>query len=96
VYTEIGNNNKKIHLAYTALVRPILEYEMLCWDPYREGQISALNRVQKKAAKFLNNINGSCWKTLAQQRLLARICAHFKAYTGRRAWKAIGNRLLKP
>jgi len=24
------------------------------------------------------------------------MCALFKAYTGRRAWKAIGNRLLKP
>jgi len=32
--------------AYTALVRPILEYGVVCWDPYREGQESALNRVQ--------------------------------------------------
>jgi len=35
-----------------SLVRPILEYEGACWDPYREGQITALDRVQKKAAKF--------------------------------------------
>jgi len=28
-----GNNNTK-RLAYTALVRPILEYEAVCWDPY--------------------------------------------------------------
>jgi len=67
----------------------------VCWDPYREGQVSALNRVQKRAAKFANNINESGWETLAQRRLIARICALFKAYTGRRAWKAIGNRLLK-
>ena len=33
---------------------------------------------------------------LLQGRLIARIYALFKAYTGRRAWKAIGNRLLKP
>ena len=33
---------------------------------------------------------------MAQHRLIARICALFKAYTGRRAWKAIGDRLLKP
>jgi len=26
-----GNNNTK-RLAYTALVRPILEYEAVCWD----------------------------------------------------------------
>jgi len=37
-------------LAYTTLVRPILEYGAACWDPYREGQIHALDRVQKKAA----------------------------------------------
>ena len=37
-----GNNNMK-NLAYTALVRPLLEYGLVCWDPYREGQISALN-----------------------------------------------------
>ena len=33
---------------------------------------------------------------MAQRRLIARICALFKAYTEGRAWKAIGNRLLKP
>ena len=65
--------------------------------PYREGQVSALNRVQKGAAKFANNIvNESGWEILAQRRLVARICALFKAYTGGRAWKAIGDRLLKP
>jgi len=42
-----GNNNRK-RLAYTALVRPILEYGAVCWDPYREGQVSVLNRVQKR------------------------------------------------
>jgi hypothetical protein len=28
--------------------------------------------------------------------MIARICALFKAYTGGPAWKAIGDRLLKP
>ena len=27
-----GNNNNTKHLAYTALVRPILEYGAVCWD----------------------------------------------------------------
>jgi len=39
-----GNTNTK-SLAYMSLVRPILEYGAACWDPYREGQISALDRV---------------------------------------------------
>ena len=34
--------------------------------------------------------------TLLQLRLIAPIYALFKAYTGRWAWKATGNRLLKP
>jgi hypothetical protein len=29
-----GKNNTK-RLAYTALVRPILGYGVVCWDPYR-------------------------------------------------------------
>jgi len=36
------NNNTK-RLAYTALVRPILEYGAVCWDPHR-GQVSALSK----------------------------------------------------
>ena len=88
------NNNTKL-LTYTALVRPIFEYRTVCWDPYREGQVSALNPVQMRAAKFANNINESGWETLARRRLIARICAIFKAYARGRAWNAIGDRLLK-
>ena len=76
-----GNNNTK-RLAYPALVRPTLEYGAVCWDPYREGRVRALNRVQTRAAKFANNINESGWETLAHRILIARICAIFKAYTG--------------
>jgi hypothetical protein len=78
-----GNNNTK-HLAYTALVRPILEYGAVCWDPYR-GQITASNRVQRRAAKFANNADQTGWETLAERRMVSRLCALFKAYTGKRA-----------
>ena len=78
-----------------ALVRQIHEYGAVCWDPRREGKVSALNRLQNRAAKFANNINEFGWETVAQCRLTARICAIFKTHTGRLAWKAIGNRLLK-
>jgi hypothetical protein len=90
-----GNRNTKI-LAYTSLVRPILEYGSACWDPCREGKINALDRVQKKAAQFTNHSEDSDWEILAQRRTIARVCALFKAYSGERAWKAIRDRLRRP
>jgi len=90
-----GNSNTK-SLAYMSLVRPILEYGAACWDPYRERQITALDRVQKKAAKFAYHTNSSNWETLASRRKLSRTCALFKAYSGERAWKAIADRLQRP
>jgi hypothetical protein len=90
-----GNSNTK-SLAYMSLVRPILEYGAACWDPYREGQIIALGRVQKKAAKFAYHTKSSNWKTLALRRTLSRLCALFKAYSGERKWKAICDRLQRP
>jgi hypothetical protein len=79
-----------------SLVRLILEYGATCWDPYREGQINALDRVQKKAANFAHHTIGPHRETLASRRNLSRICALFKAYSGERAWKSIGDRLQWP
>ena len=90
----IDSNTKS--LAYMSLVRPILEYGAVCWDLYREGQITALDRVQKKAPKFAHHTNSLNWETLVSRRKLSRIFALFKAYSGERAWKAIGDRLQRP
>ena len=78
-----GNISTK-SLAYTTLLRPILEYGVACWDPYREGQILALDRVQKKAAKSAYHTNESNWETLSQRGKISRIRARFKAYSGER------------
>ena len=75
------NSNTK-SLAYMSLVRPILEYGAACWDPFRDGQTSALDRVQKKAAKFAHHKKSPKWETLASRRKLSRICALFKATLG--------------
>jgi len=77
-------------------VRPILEYGAAYWDPYREGQIYALDRVQKKAAKFAYHKSESNWETMSQRRKISRVCSLFKAYSGERALKAIGDRLQRP
>jgi hypothetical protein len=90
---EKGNSNTK-KIAYTSLV--CTEYGVACWDPHREGNISALDWAQRKAAKLVHHRNDSKRETLAQSRNIARICALFKAHMGEWAWKAIGDRLLKP
>ena len=79
-----------------SLVRPILEYGAVCRNPYREGQITALDRVQKKAVKFAHHTNSLNWETLVSRRKLSRICALFKAYSGERAWEVIGDKLQRP
>ena len=91
ILKKVNSNTKS--LAYMPLVRPILEYGAACWDPYREGQISALDRVQKKAAKFAHHTKSPNWEILASRRKLSRICALFKAYSGEPAWESIGLKL---
>jgi hypothetical protein len=54
-----GKGNTK-SLAYTSLVRQILGYGAACWDPYRNGQIKALHRVQNMTAHHGNDSN---WET---------------------------------
>jgi hypothetical protein len=73
-----GNKNTK-STAYKSPVRPIPEYWAACWDPYRECQINALDRVQNNAAKFVHHTGGLDWESLAQRRKIARMCAPFKA-----------------
>jgi hypothetical protein len=68
----------------------------VCWDLYRERQIHALDRVQKKAAEFAYHTNESNWETLLQCRMISRICSLLKAYSGEWAWMAIGDRLQWP
>jgi len=90
-----GNKNTK-NVANASPVRPIPEYGAACWDRYRECQISVLDRVQNKAAKFANHSGGSEWESLAQRRKIARMFALYKAYTNEGAWKGIGDRLQAP
>jgi hypothetical protein len=68
----------------------------VCWDPYRECQTSALDRVQNKVAKSAQCTGDSVLEFLAQRRITARSCALYKAYNGERAWKDIGDRLQTP
>ena len=42
-------------LAYTTLVRPILEYGSSVWDPHLQKDIDSLEKIQRQAARFILN-----------------------------------------
>ena len=42
-------------LTYTSLVRSILEYSSTVWDPFYQKDIDRLERVQRRAARFVFN-----------------------------------------
>ena len=49
-------------IAYQALVRSILEYGSIVWDPYLQHDIQSLESVQRRAARFIL----SDYKTMSQ------------------------------
>jgi hypothetical protein len=41
--------------AYTSMVRPTMEYASSVWDPTNRKKIENLEKVQKRAARFVFN-----------------------------------------
>jgi hypothetical protein len=55
------------------------------------GTKNCVRQGAKKAAEFAYHKNSSKWENLASRRKLSRIYTLFKAYSGERACKAIGD-----
>ena len=51
---RIGTTHLK-ETAYKTFVRPILEYASVVWDPYTATNISKIEAVQRRAARFVCN-----------------------------------------
>jgi Reverse transcriptase (RNA-dependent DNA polymerase)/Endonuclease-reverse transcriptase len=79
--------------AYKTLVRPIVEYSSSVWDPFRVGQINAVEAIQRKAARFCLKkysrqesvsamIQDLQWSSLAARRRASRLAIFNKTFNG--------------
>ncbi|XP_066275334.1 uncharacterized protein [Branchiostoma lanceolatum] len=48
-------SSKTKELAYKTLVRPIVEYACCVWDPHTTGNTNKLEKIQRRAARFVLN-----------------------------------------
>jgi len=72
------------------LVRPQLEYACTVWDPHYKKDINALDRVQRRAARYVTNrfhntssvtemLNGLGWESLQNRRIKFKLCMAYNA-----------------
>ena len=80
-------------LGYKALVRPVLEYCCCVWDPHLQKNINKLEKVQRRAARFVLNRHKKTdsvesmlrelnWDTLQERRRQARLKMFYKINNG--------------
>ena len=50
-----GSPQKCRELAYLSLVRSTIEYAAAIWDPYKVKDINALEKINRKAARFVKS-----------------------------------------
>ena len=94
IQRNLWNCSKNVkEIAYTSLVRPKLEYASAAWDPFLKKDISALERVQRKAARFCSQnynryasvtdmIKDLGWATLETRRRQSRLTLMYKLSHG--------------
>ena len=78
---------------YTTLVRPIVEYAGTVWDPHVQKHIDCVEKVQRRAARFVyqyfqrtSNVttmmNSLGWESLAERRAKAKVVMLYRAIHG--------------
>ena len=95
----INANRDLKELAYTSLVRCILEYSSTVWDPFYQKDIDRLEMVQQRAARFVfydykplssvtSMVSQLGWKPLAERRREHRLSLLYKIINGQVAMPA--------
>ena len=79
-------------LAYNALVRPHLEYASVVWSPWQTYLEDAIEKVQRRAARYVCNKHGMTsvtnlikllnWDTLKVRRIKSSLCMMYKIHYG--------------
>ena len=94
VRRNIKTKNPSVReMAYNTLVRPQLEYAAAVWDPHTKGKTSQVEKVQRRAARWVscNYVRLASvtdmtetlgWRSLAQRRADARLCLFYKIIHG--------------
>jgi hypothetical protein len=89
---QINNQQLKTN-AYNTLVRPQLEYASTVWDPHTTNNITNLEKIQRRAARYVTNrwrkrssvgdmIDQLGWQTLQQRREQQRLTTMYKIHHG--------------
>jgi hypothetical protein len=90
---NISNRHIK-EKAYKSLVRPVLEYACAAWDPHLKTDIDKLEKVQRRAARYVLNryhnrssvtdmIHTLEWKPLVDRRRVARLSMFYRLANGK-------------
>ncbi|KAJ4436838.1 hypothetical protein ANN_16970 [Periplaneta americana] len=80
IVQSLKSNRKSKELAYKTLVRPIMENGAVDWDPYRQNQIDSIEKVQRKAAKYVKMGKGHGEEIVKD---LGLYCVRSKPYDSR-------------
>ena len=79
-------------MAYNSLVRPQVEYASVVWSPYTKDDINKIEKVQRRAARWVSNdyssyssvtdmVSNLGWRSLENRRTDTRLAMFIKSFT---------------
>ena len=91
-----GCSRETKDIAYRTLVRPVLDYAGAAWDPFQANHIEGLEKIQRRAARFVTGrhsredsvtdmLKDLQWRSLQERRLTSRLCMLHKTVNGNAA-----------